>query len=77
MKKTCLIECRIDVVGKLYLCDGSLAHSGKTDTKASDTLLRQWGIENAFATCDSGEETEAASADSKLTELFCQPLPEC
>ena len=57
MKKTCLIECRIDVVGKLYLCDGSLAHSGKTNTKASDTLLRQWGIENAFATYDSGKET--------------------
>jgi hypothetical protein len=48
MDVTNLIESGVNIIGKLDFCDGGVAHSSKTNTKTSNSLLCEWGIEDAF-----------------------------
>ena len=47
---TYLVEGGEDVVGELYLGNGSVAHRRETYPKSSDTLLRQGRIEDTLTT---------------------------
>jgi hypothetical protein len=49
--RTRLIEGREDIISKLDLCDGRMAHGCKTYPETCDPLLGQGGVEDTFSSC--------------------------